>query len=192
MKKVLILLISCFLIMLSTPANAEDSDSSSSDMGDLMQYSDRFDNPYAGQKQISDEDFQKTLDQVKAKQGKKKKQPPTFKGKNYNGSNTTNYINETGEKNILLGVPLDLINGDGTEIPIGHYKVIAKRENDKVYLNFLQSSTLVAKVPAIETDSDFDEKELNFVKLESYDDKRIRIIYGSMDLNAYTFINIKK
>lgn len=56
---------------------------------------------------------------------------------------------------------------------------------------FYQSSTLVAHVPAIETQSDFDQKSINFVQLLPYNEQRIKIIYGSMDFNAYTFIRIK-
>ena len=190
MKKFFIILIFCFLIQ--SLAALADELGSSGEMGDLMQYSNTFDSPFSGQKQVTDETFQKTLNQVKAKQNSKKRQPRPFQVKNFHGSDTTGYINETGEKNLLLSIPVNLINGDGTDIPIGHYKILAKKEDNKLYLNFYQSSSLIAKVPAIETKSDFDEKELNFVKLLPYNEQRIKIIYGSMDLNAYTFVNIKQ
>lgn len=192
MKKIFITVI--FLsLALALPSLADESEMDTNEgIEGAMKYGDAFDNPFAGQKQITDEEFQKTLDSVKAKQKKKKKKDKPFKGQSYNEENNGNYLGETAEKNILLGVPLNLTNGDGSEIPTGHYKVVGEKDNDKVYLNFYQSYTLIAKVPAIETNSDFNETEMNFVKLLPYDEKRIKIIYGSMDFNAYTFIKIKK
>lgn len=74
---------------------------------------------------------------------------------------------------------------------MGHYKIVGEKINDKVFLDFYQSSTLVAKVPATETSNDFNEMAINFVKLLPYNEKRVKIIFGSMDFNAYTFIQIK-
>lgn len=193
MKKVLILLLIVLLTQSQIAFADSPEDAASNEMGDLMQYSDTFDNPFGGQKQITDEEFQKTLEQVKAKRAKKlKNQPKQIKGKNNNDADSNEYIKETDAKNLILSVPVVLINGDETEIPMGHYKVKSNKVGEKVYLEFYQSSTLVAKVPAIETKYDFDEKEINFVKILPYDEDRVRVIFGTMDLNAYTFIKMKK
>ena len=100
-------------------------------------------------------------------------------------------MDETAEKNLLLGIPLVLTDNNGEEIPIGHYKIVGKKIKDKVYLDFYQSYTLVAHVPATETNDDFNEPTINFVKLIPYNEQKIKVIYGSMDFNAYTFIKIK-
>ena len=191
MKKILIIVMFLSLII-ARPSQADETNAGTGGIEDSMPYGDTFDNPFAGQKQISDEDFQKTLKSVKDKQNKKKKAVKPFKGQNFNGENNGGYLDETAEKTIILGVPLNLINGDGTEIPTGHYKIVGEKDKDKVFLNFYQSYTLIAKVPAIETNNDFNEPTINFVKLLPYNEKRIKIIYGSLDFNAYTFINIRK
>lgn len=192
MKKFFMIILT---MLLTTPlcAFADDSaDSSYGGINEAMQYTNSVENAFLGQKKITDEEFQKTLSEVKAKQDKKKRHKvKPFKGKNFNEENNGNYIDETAAKNVVLGVPLDLTNGDGAEIPTGHYKIVGTRERDNIYLDFYQSATLVARVPAIETDSDFDETAINFVKLVPYNEQRIKVLYGSMDFNAYTFIKIK-
>lgn len=190
MKKIFIIFIFLLLIIVK-PVFADDlSDTNDSGTDDMMKYTNTFENGFAGQKQITDEEFQKTLQQVKAKQ-KKKKNKNIPKGKSYNDDNSSEHIFDTADKNILLSVPLELINGDGTEIPTGHYKIVGEKTNNQVYLNFYQSATLVAKVPAIETNSDFGKMQINFAELQPYNEKRVRVIFGSMDFNAYTFINIE-
>lgn len=189
MKKVFIIYIFLFLTV-SLPVFA-DEQNLDGDLGDMLKYTNTMENAFVGQKKITDEEFQKTLEQVKSKQ-KKGKKKPQFKGKNFNEENNGSYIKETADKNLLLGVPLNLINGDGVEIPMGHYKIVGEKSNNNVYLNFYQSSTLVAKVPAMETQSDFNETAINFVKLLPYNEKRVEVIYGSMDFNAYTFIKIEQ
>lgn len=188
MKKIFItaLLLTCFL----TPAALAD-DLDSGGINDVLKYTSDVENAFMGQKKVTDEDFQKALQEVKDKQNKKKKNKK-IKGKTFNEENNGGFIKETADKNIVLTLPVELTGDDGSEIPVGHYKIVGTKANGSTYLDFYQSSTLVARIPATETNSDFDEKELNFVKLLPYSEKRVKVIYGSMDFNAYTFIKIKK
>lgn len=189
MKKFFGLLLVIFILS-NLPAFADD-EFSSGGVSDLLKYTNSVENAFAGQKPVTDEEFQKVLKEVKEKKNKKNKKNKPFKGKGYNEENNGGYISETAEKNLVLGVPLYLTNGDGTEIPIGHYKIIGIKENDNIFLDFYQSATLIARVPAIETNNDFEQTSINFVKLLPYNEERVKVIYGSMDFNAYTFIRIK-
>lgn len=180
------------LIFIGTSVYADDESMPAGGVEDLIKYTNSVDNAFAGQKPVTDEEFEKVYKQVKAKKDKKnKKKSKPFKGTGYNEENNGGYIDETAQKNILLGVPTTLINGDGKEIPIGHYKIVGEQARDGTYLDFYQSSTLVARVPAITTDSDFDQNAINFVQLMPYNEERVKVIFGSMDFNAYTFIKIK-
>lgn len=192
MKKTLLTVL--ILSIISLPAIATDDTNSTDDgIESLMKSTPVFEDPYAGQKQISDEDYQKALKQVQAKQAKRKKiKNKPLKGNDVNQENNGGYLEETAEKNLLLIVPETLINGDETEIPTGHYKIVGEKKDEKVFLDFYQSSKLIAKVPAIETNYDFDEMAINYVKIEPYDAKKVKVIYGSMDFNAYTFLKIKQ
>lgn len=188
MKKILFIFL--FLICFSsTKVLAEDLDSGGID--DVMKYTSDVENAFMGQKKITDEDFQKALQEVKGKQ-KHKKKDKQLKGKSLNEENNGGYIKETADQNIVLLLPVELTSDDGAEIPVGHYKIVGTKLNGNTYLDFYQSATLIARLPAMETNSDFDETDINFVKLLPYNDKRVKLIYGSMDFNAYTFIRIKK
>ena len=46
----------------------------------------------------------------------------------------------------------------------------------------------MADFPATETNDDFNEPEINFVKLTDYKDNQLRIIFGSVDFNALAVI----
>lgn len=188
MKKILAVLIFLFFII-GLPVFADDSGGYGG-IEDSMKYTNSVEDAFNGQKPITDEEFQKTIDKIKAKQNKGKNK--RIKGSSYDEENNSGYLDETAEKNILLSVPLGLINGDGAEIPVGHYKIVGTKVGKDVYLDFYQSSIKVARVPAIETQNDFKQSAINFVQLLPYNSQRVEVIYGSMDFNAYTFIRIKK
>lgn len=189
MKKIFIIFILLFFVVVS-PIFAQDFTDGSGGIEDTLQYTDTIDNAFLGQKKITDGEYQKALEQVRSKQ-KKGKQVKPFQGNNMKEENEGEYLNDTAGKNLLLSVPVELLSEAGTEIPIGHYKIVGEKIKDKVYLNFYQSFTLVARVSAIETNDDFGEMALNFVKLKPYNEQKIKILYGSIDFNAYTFIKIK-
>lgn len=178
-----------FVLIHSIPALADDDSGGYGGIGDSMKDTGFVENAFGGQKPITDEEFQKTLDKLKAKQNKGKNKK--FKGKSFDEDTSGTHIDETAAKTTILSVPLILINGDGAEIPVGHYKIVGKKDKNDIFLEFYQSSQLVARVPAIETNNDFHQNDINFVKLLPYNAQRVEVIYGSIDFNAYTFIRIK-
>ncbi len=190
MKKLFVI-----LLIMSFPAFslAIDDENSFGDITDMYKYSDTFTNPYAGQKQITDEEFQKTVDEIKAKQKKRIRKKDRMPEKNtIKQDDEGGYIDETSEGASILNVPLALVNGDYTVIPVGYYKVVGVQEDNKYFLNLWQGNSVIAKVPAIMTKHDFDEKEINFAKILPYDEQRVKLIFGSIDFNAYTFLSILK
>ena len=51
---------------------------------------------------------------------------------------------------------------------------------------------VMAKFPAVETNDDFGSETITFAKWLPEGDDKIKLIYGSMDLNAYAVVEIKK
>ena len=81
------------------------------------------------------------------------------------------YVRETGEK-----------------IPVGYYKLEMQKVNEdnnknKYYLNLFQGHKLIAKVPSNVTNDDFGMQTINFAKVIPYDNKYLKIIYGSLEVN---------
>ena len=92
------------------------------------------------------------------------------------------------DEGMLINAPMVLyINGNPLEK--GFYKVIATREQDgKIYISFYQSQFFKGKIEAVETDNDFGEEELDFAKILPYNESFVKIIFGSIDFNAYAFV----
>lgn len=137
-----------------------------------------------GQKAVTDQDFDKALESKKKKKKRDKNIP---KGDSFSQSNETEMLkNSTKELPVLL-VPLNL-----KSIPIGHYQVEGVRENGEIYIKLYQAHDVIAKIPAEETDDDFGEETINFVKLLPHGDYHVEIIFGGVDFNAYTIIYIEE
>ena len=90
----------------------------------------------------------------------------------------------------MICIPVELSVGEGI-LPVGHYQVKGEKDGDKVVLNLYQAQFLMAKIPAIETTEDFGEDEILFVKWVPDGDYKMKILYGSMDFNAYAYVDIK-
>lgn len=139
-----------------------------------------------GQQAVTDQDFQKALD---SKKGKKKKDKNIPKGESFSQSNETEALSSTAKELPVLLIPLNLKVGDGI-IPIGHYQVEGTKEGSQTFLKLYQGYTIIAKLPAEETNDDFGEQSINFVKLIPHGNYHVQIIYGSIDFNAYSIIDI--
>ena len=95
------------------------------------------------------------------------------------------------EEGSLLNIPVHMII-DNNILDKGCYKVLGEKDKDNnIYLSFYQSQFLKGKVKAIETKDDFGQETLDFVELIPYNDKYVKIIFGSLDFNAYVFIKYK-
>lgn len=191
MKKFLIACL--FTFCLITPVMGDDVDLPAS--GDLWDNWGAEQSFYGQDKNVSDEEFDKTVDALKAKKNKRaerlrKKQIP--KGEEFNQSNDTEIINEQADKNTLpvLTLPVEIVLKEGI-LPVGHYQLKGEKTDDNnVVLRLYQAQYLMAEFPAIETDEDFDEETITFGKWLLEGENKIKIIYGSIDLNAYAIVNI--
>lgn len=143
---------------------------------------------------ITDEDFEKAIDQIDAKVNRwkrwaeKRKLP---KGENFSQSNESEILNEEhGEDTLpVMSLPVELKIGEGI-VPVGHYQVKGEMVDGRPILSLYQAHYLMAKVPAIETKEDFDKEEILFADWENVNDNQIKIIYGSLDFNAYAVVDL--
>jgi|SRR5574344_911480 hypothetical protein len=183
MKKIFFIILA--LIIFSLPINAEEDLSTGID--GLTNFTHGFD----GQKQITDEEFEKTLSEVEAKQKKNKKKKP-FKGQGHNQQDEFQHIKELQQEPALLNLPVNIMLNSGVKIPSGHYKVVGKKTRQDTIVEFYQGAGLVASVPVFEIENDFNENNINFIKIVPYDNEFVKLIFGSLDFNAYTFLPIEQ
>lgn len=149
-------------------------------------------------KPVSDEDFDKAVKEVDKKVNKWRNWANKLKvprGEEINQSNETEMINNEYNTEApvfpVICVPVELSVGENV-IPVGHYQVQGERVNGSPVLKLYQAHYKFAEIPAIETNDDFDQETINFATWEAINDNQIKLMYGSLDLNAYTIINIKK
>jgi hypothetical protein len=195
MKKLFSYVILLSMIFLGTNVLADDIDLPST--GDLWDNWDSSQDNYKESKSVSDEDFDKAINKIKEKTNKreaklKKKQIP--KGEEFHQSNESEVIkNEISDDSLpVVSIPIGLLI-DNEILPIGHYQIKGEKdENGNPVLKFYQAHYLMAQVPAIETNDDFDEESITFAKWVSEDDNHIKIIFGTMDINVYAIIQIQE
>ncbi|MBE7703894.1 MAG: hypothetical protein E7Z89_07590 [Cyanobacteria bacterium SIG28] len=163
------------------------------------------DRAWDGQKTITNQEFEEVID--KLEENKEKKDDKKFNKllKKISGGgnslhpemNVKNEIqelklSESFDKEVLLNTPVDLYIS-GKILEKGFYKVLGEKNKDnKIEISFYQSQFLKGKIEATETSDDFGEQEINFAKIVEYNDSYVKIIYGSIDFNAFAFIPLVK
>jgi len=168
-------------------------------------YADEWDNMYSevenawdGQKTITESDFEEVMEHFES-QKEKKEEKKKFKKLKLKGKDLHNNLDvpqfapdkqqeKSEEQGQLLNIPVNLVYNEFIISP-GHYKVIGSKKDGNVFLNFYQAHNLIAQIPAKETLNDFGEDKIDFVKLKFQKDSQAKIIFGSLDFNAYTFID---
>ncbi len=154
---------------------------------------------FEGQKPITDAQFNKTIKQIQERKGGKKKKkneitplsPVPYKNNPYDNNEMQSlYNNLTTTPTVMFSS--FVIAPDGTVLSPGYYKLTNKQINrDEYIFELSQGSQIFAKVPARQTVEDFNEDKINFFKVSNVDDKYMRIIYGTMDLNLEGRLYIK-
>jgi len=150
------------------------------------------------QRFVSDDEFNEAVEKLN-KQDKVKKWIKRLQGTNlpkgtqFTQANESEEINKTsGDKADLpvLSLPVDITTGEGI-IPVGHYQVKGENKDGNAFLNLYQAHELIARIPARITEDDYNKEELLFADWISINDNEIKIIYGSLDFNAFAILKIK-
>ncbi len=139
-----------------------------------------------GQKAVSDKEFNNALESKKRKSKRNKNIP---KGSEFHQSNETQFIKEAEEEMPVLCIPVALKSGEQV-IPIGHYQIDGEKKDGRVTLKLYQAHFLIAELPATETQDDYGKETVHFVDLLGVNETQVKIIFGSIDLNAYSIIDV--
>ena len=160
------------------------------------------DRMWDGQKAITNQEFEQVMEKLEEKGKLKEEKQVQKRRKKFFGSGTTLHSELNPDTNVkeipelksekedlLVNVPVHLII-DGKPLEKGYFKVLPEidKVTGKKYISFYQSQFFKGKVEVIETDDDYGEKLLDFVKIIPYNDSFVKIIFGSIEFNAYAFI----
>lgn len=179
MRKILLCLLTFIIFLSSGIAYAEDVDWSS--IGNP-------DNAWDGQKPITNKEFEQVVTELEKRKNKSKRGPKPMKGSELNkSSNDVELLSNINSAIPLLNLPVPIVVGGELLIP-GHYKVVGEKIDNKVYLKFYQGYKMVAQTEAYETEDDFGSEDIYFLKYEEVPNNYLKIMFGSMEFNAFTFV----
>lgn len=192
MKKIVLIILFLFLFS-SLNVLSEDF---SSDINSIN-------HAWDGQKPITDKEFEEAINTLTKKQKKKEEKLQKKKIKKISGGGNSLHkgLEPTAEileqeslktkskdDGQLLNIPVNVII-DGQVLDKGFYNVFGEKDkNGDIYLSFYQAHYFKGKVKAYTTKNDFDSETLDFVQMEPYDENYIKVMYGSLDFNAYAYL----
>lgn len=147
------------------------------------------------QKAVTDQEFEKVLKLFKKKKKDKKAPEGSPIGPQIQENQTpadANAFKVTYEEYPTVMIPVTLLTGDSAEIPPGYYRILSVKKDHGYFLNFYQGNSLVAKVPAVNTGNDHNQKSLNYAKVIPVNDTLMNVIYGDIDCNIEARLDIKQ
>ena len=183
----------CFLM----PAYCEDENNESS----WGENSSVFSSGFEGQKPVTDNSFQKTLKMIKErsltnKQKKMRQEEQPFSpmsDEEYLKTFVQEQTQEDGTANShTVMIPIKAYSAEGKYIQPGYYKLSCRKLAKDLYiLELSQGTNKVLSVNAMQTNNDLGQETLSFGNAEIIDHNRIRLIYGTIDLNlvGYLYFN---
>ena len=159
------------------------------------------DRAWDGQKPVTNQEFENAIDVLQSKQKKKEARKKKRKIRRISGGGTSlhNALDPASEiqaqapltnkeEGVLLNLTVDIIV-DGKILEKGYYNIFGEKDKaDNIYISLYQSQFLKGKVKAKETQNDYESEDINFVKIIPYDETYIKIVFGCLDFNAYTFV----
>ena len=159
------------------------------------------DRAWDGQKSITNKEFEEAINVLEGKTKQKEEKQNKKKIKKISGGGNSLH-SELGvgeeikglsditkkEEGQLLNIPINLIVDD-TPLEKGYYKVFAEKDkNNDIYFKFYQSQFFKGQIRASLTENDFNKETIDFIELIPYDDNFVKIIFGSLDFNAYAYV----
>ncbi len=192
MKKFFLLFLSFIFFTTLAPAIADDADFWDEPM--------KVDQAAKNQeKAVTNQEFEKVMKFFEKKKKKKEEKnrpkgapigPQIQEGMQAPDANA---FKVTYEEYPTVMIPVTLVTPNLTEIPPGYYRILSVKNGNDYYLNFYQGNALIAKVAAINTGNDHNQKSLNYAKVIPVDnDMYMNVIYGDIDCNIEARLVIKK
>lgn len=162
------------------------------------------DRMWDGQKSITNQEFEQVMDKLeentkkKEEKQEKKKIRKLFGGgkvlhkdSNLDFDSMQNEISagDSREDGILINSPVRIYI-ENKFLDKGYYKVYAERDEKtgKIYVKFYQSQFLMATIEVIETEDDYGQEKLDFAEIIPYNESFVKLIFGSIDFNAYVLL----
>ena len=198
-KYSIFLIILCMFIPFSPVYSAEKTvGSSSSVWGENTSV---LNSGFEGQKPVTDTSFNKTVKMLKERALTSKQRKIQNQVKPLSPSSDADHLRkfteeQTYEDGTLAShtvmIPLKAYSSDGECVQPGYYKLSCRKlAKDEYVIDLSQGTTKVLSVAAKQTKQDLEQETLSFGNAEVIDPGRIRLIYGTIDLNLVGYLYVK-
>lgn len=160
-----------------------------------------FNSGFENQEAVSDTKLKKVIDQLKERNLSRKQrkirndvQPLSPSVDMQHLQDFTQLQNPEDElsQTLTVTIPVKAYNEEGKYISPGYYKLACHKVADNEYiLELSQGTKKILTVKAQQTTQDLEQETIQFCNAEIIDDNRIRLMYGSIDLNliGYLYFN---
>ncbi len=198
MAKYLRFIILIFLLFNISFVSIAEEDVSSSLWGEN---SDVFNQGFEDQKPVSDSKLKKTIQQIKERQMTRKQrkikeevQPlsPSSDFEHLKNFTQSQSPDDELSQTLTVMIPMQAYSEDGKYIQPGYYKLSCRKIGENNYvLDLSQGNKCVLSVSAVQTKQDLEQETITFCNAKIIDNGRIRLMYGSIDLNLVGYIYFK-
>lgn len=197
MKKILFFVI--FISFLLSPfAFAEEEETAKSLWGENSSV---FNSGFENQEPVSDNKLKKAIDVIKQHQlSRKQKQlqknvnplSPSIDNEHLKNFTNSQDPDDPLSQTLTIMIPVTAYNDSGKTIPPGYYKLSCKKIAKNEYnLELSQGTTVVLSTKALHTEQDLEQDSIQFCDAKIIDGNRIRLMYGSIDLNLVGYLYFK-
>lgn len=194
-KKLLIFFI---FILTSVIVFAEEDKSSASEWGENSSV---FNTGFENQKPVSDKKMHDVINKLKERNLTRKQRRIKQEVQPLSPSSDFDHLKEFAQSQSpddalsqthTVMIPMRAYSDDGVFINPGYYKLSCRRIGENIYvLDLSQGSKVVMTVSAKQTQQDLNQDTITFCNAEIIDNGRIRLMFGSIDLNLVGYIYFK-
>lgn len=197
MKRIITILFLIFTLF--TPTFAEEAKSTPAKSWSENQ--DVFNKGFEDQEAVTDTKLKKIINQLKErsltrKQRKVRKEvkplsPVLDEEHLKNFAESQDPDNELSQT-LTVTIPMEAYDSTGKKIAPGYYKLSCRKLAEDLYvLDLSQGTQRVLTVEAKQTQQDLEQETIQFCNAEIIENNRIRLMYGSIDLNLVGYLYFK-
>ena len=161
---------------------------------------DVFNKGFEDQEAVTDTKFKKMIEQLKERSLTRKQRKIRNEVKKEAAECHDSFFSHTESQNpddqlsqtLTVTIPMEAYDITGKKIAPGYYKLSCRKLSENIYvLDLSQGPRKILTVEAKQTQQDLEQDTIQFCNAEIIDGNRIRLMYGSIDLNlvGYLYFN---
>ena len=192
------LLLFIFILTFCSFSYAEEKTSNTNEWGENSSV---FNDGFENQKPVSDKKLKETIDKLKERNLTRKQQRIKREVQPLSPSSDFEHFKEFAESQSpddalsqthTVMIPMQAYSEDGIYIQPGYYKLSCRKIGEETYvLDLSQGTKVILTVSARQTQQDLEQETITFCNAEIIDNGRIRLMFGSIDLNLVGYIYFK-